>query len=129
MKKKNKKFTKKKVTVRKARVPAKQRKVVKKRAVQKTVKKAAMAKKAAPAKPIGRVTHFFSGIKVAIVKFKKPVKIGTAVRIAGATTDFAQTITSMQLDHAPVKVAKKGKSVGIKVGKRVREGDLVYVVK
>ena len=32
----------------------------------------------------------------------------------------------MQFDHEPVAVAKKGKQIGIKLKKRVREGDLVY---
>ncbi|MEK7180827.1 MAG: translation elongation factor-like protein [Patescibacteria group bacterium] len=77
-------------------------------------------------KPIGEVTHFYSNIEVAIVKFKKAVKPGIKVSFKGATTDFGETIKSMQYDHKPVVEAKKGQEVGIKVSKKVREGDLVF---
>jgi putative protease len=77
-------------------------------------------------KPIGRVTHFYGGIKVAVVKFSKATKKGATVRFRGATTDFKQKLASMQYDHKTVASAPKGKEVGIKVSKRVREGDKVY---
>jgi len=77
-------------------------------------------------KPIGVVTHFYGNISVAIVKFKTTVKVGTAVKFNGATTDFEETIKSMQFNHEPVSSAKKGQQIGIKVKKRVREGDSVY---
>jgi putative protease len=78
-------------------------------------------------KPIGEITHYFSDIKVAVIKLKMPLKIGTKIRIVGGEeTDFNQEIKSMQIDHKPVKLAKKGKSVGIKVKEKVREGYKVY---
>ena len=77
-------------------------------------------------KPIGTVTHFYGDISVAIVKFKRIFKIGEKVNFKGATTDFKETVKSMQYDHKPVKVAKKGQEVGIKVGDKVREGDFVF---
>lgn len=86
-------------------------------------KKAAPAKKA---KPIGKVTHYYTHIKVAIVKFKTNVRAGTELYFKGATTDFTEAAKSMQFDHEPVTIAKKGKQIGIKLKKRVREGDLVY---
>ncbi len=81
-----------------------------------------------PIKPIGKVTHYFPHIKVGIVKFSLAVKVGVIVRFEGATTDFSQPIESMQFNHKQVKVALKGKQMGLKVKKRVREGDLVYLV-
>ncbi|MDP3948970.1 MAG: translation elongation factor-like protein [bacterium] len=77
-------------------------------------------------KPIGAVTHFYGDISVAIVKFKRIFKVGEKVNFKGATTDFKETVKSMQYDHKPVKVAKKGQEVGIKVGDKVREGDEVF---
>jgi hypothetical protein len=98
-----------------------------KKAVRKATPKAApKGKKAAVLKPIGKVTHFFREIKVAIVKFSKPVKKGTTVRFRGATTDFAQKLESLQYEHKVIATAPKGKQIGIKVKKRVREGDKVY---
>jgi hypothetical protein len=99
----------------------------KKKLVKKKVKKAPkVAKAPKPIKPIGVVTHFYTGIKVAIVKFKKSVRAGTELHFKGATTDFKEVTKSMQLDHEAVKVAPKGKQIGVKIKKRVREGDQVY---
>lgn len=101
------------------------KKIVKKS--KKVVKKVAKpVKKVKQAKPIGVVTHFYGGIKVAIVKFKKPMKKGAAIKIKGATTDFEQKIVSMQYDHVDIAVAKKGQEVGMKVSKKVRDGDEIF---
>jgi hypothetical protein len=105
----------------------KAKKVVKKKKAAKK-KKSAPKKKPAPRgeKPIGKVTHFYNDIRVAIVKFNKKVPVGTALQFKGATTDFLDTPKSMQYDHKPIAAAPKGKQIGIKVKKRVREGDLVF---
>ncbi|HUC01442.1 MAG TPA: translation elongation factor-like protein [Candidatus Paceibacterota bacterium] len=103
------------------------KKAAKKKAASK--RRSAAKRKAAPVKkvkPIGRVTHYYTHIKVAIVKFNTNVKAGTSLYFKGATTDFTEAAKSMQFDHVPVAVAKKGKQIGIKLKKRVREGDGVY---
>ena len=99
-----------------------------KKAAKRPRRKAAK-KKSAPKKPkpIGVVTHFYNEISVAIVKFNKKVPAGVALYFKGATTDFKDTAKSIQYDHKPIAAAPKGKEVGIKAKKRVREGDLVYV--
>ena len=103
----------------------KAKKVIKKVSPRKSLPAGRQARKSA-LKPIGVVTHFYGKIKVAIIKFKQPVKVGAEIAIRGATTDFKQVIASMQYDHKPLKVAKKGKEVGIKVKKKVHEGDRVF---
>ena len=80
-------------------------------------------------KPIGVVKHFFGKIKVAIIRFAKTVPVGATIEVRGATTNFRFTIDSMQFDHKPVKHAKPKKLIGIKVPKRVREGDNVFLSK
>jgi putative protease len=85
-----------------------------------------MPKKSSEPKPIGTVTHFYGNLEVAIVKFNKGVAVGERVKFKGATTDFEEAIKSMQYDHQAIESAKKGQEVGIKVGDKVREGDLVY---
>src|SRR3989344_5577409 len=77
-------------------------------------------------KRVGYVTHYYSGIGVAIVRFDGPVSVGESVRFHGATTDFSQAVDSMQYDHKDIASAAKGKEVGIKVKNKVREGDGVY---
>ncbi len=105
------------------------KKVIKKK---KIALKAKLKKKVSPAvkklKPIGKVTHYYAHIKVAIVKFNTKVKVGTELYFKGATTDFKEVSKSMQLDHEPVAAAMPKKQIGIKLKKRVREGDLVYKV-
>lgn len=85
-------------------------------------------KPAKEAKPIGEVTHYFGGISVAIIKFKKTVEVGEIIKLKGANTDFEQKIDSMQYEHQDIKSAKKGQEVGIKVTEKVREGDMVYPI-
>jgi len=70
-------------------------------------------KKSTIPKPIGKVTHYYGGIGVAVIKFSKPVKAGAVVAFRGATTDFEQPLASMQYDHKEVKAAVKGKEVGV----------------
>lgn len=78
-------------------------------------------------KPAGEVTHYYSGIEVAIIKFDKPISVGQKITIQGATTDFSQEIKSMQYDHKDIQSAKAGQEMGIKVKDKVREGDKVYL--
>lgn len=78
-------------------------------------------------KPIGQVTHYFSNIEVAVINLSAPLKAGDKIRITGGeATDFEQKVESMQVDHKPVKSAKKGDSVGMKVAEQVRDGYKVY---
>jgi hypothetical protein len=107
---------------------AKPRRVVKKKIVKKSnpTKRGSFSK---AGKAIGVVTHYYGDIGVGIVRFKKTVLVGITVEFCGATTDFTQTIASMQYDHASIQRASKGKEIGIKVKKRVREGDEVFEIK
>ena len=77
---------------------------------------------------IGKIAHFFSKINVAVVELTAPINVGDKIRVMGPTTDFEQTVDSMQIEHENVKTAKKGQSVGLKVKDRVRENDTVYKV-
>jgi putative protease len=77
---------------------------------------------------VGKITHFFSKISVAVVDLTATLSVGDHIRIQGPTTDFEQTVDSMQIEHENVKSAKKGQSVGLQVKERVRENDTVYKV-
>ena len=80
-------------------------------------------------KPIAKVTHYFSNIKVAVVKLLAPLSVGDKVRITGGEdTDFKQTVKSIESEHKKVKKSKKGAEVGIKVDKKVREGYRVFKI-
>jgi len=77
---------------------------------------------------IGKISHYFSKIEVAIVDLTAPLSVGDRITMKGVTTDFEQTVESMQIEHENVKSAKAGDSIGLKVKERVREGDIVYKI-
>lgn len=79
-------------------------------------------------KEIGKVVGYYDHVKVIAIELTGPVKLGDKIQVKGATTDFTQKIGSMQIEHEPVKSAKKGDSVGIKVSERARKNDKVYKV-
>ena len=88
-----------------------------------------MPKEKEEGKLIGKVTHYFSNIEVAVVDLTAPLKQGDTIRIVGGQeTDFEQEVSSIQVDHKEVKSAKKGDSVGMKVDEKVHEGYKVYKV-
>lgn len=75
---------------------------------------------------IGRVTHFFSKISVAVIELTTPLSIGDTIVFKGPNTDFEQVVDSMQIEHENVEKAEAGQSIGLKVTQRVRETDSVY---
>jgi putative protease len=77
-------------------------------------------------KQIGKITHFFSKIGVAVVELTGTVKVGDTILIKGAHTEFEQTIDSMQIEHESIQEAGKGQSVGLKVDQKVHENDAVF---
>ena len=79
-------------------------------------------------KPIGKVTHYFDKIGVAIIELSGGLKVGDKIKIEGGKNEFDQTVEEMQVDHKPVDAAKAGDAVGIKVKEKIREGALVLKV-
>lgn len=79
-------------------------------------------------KLIGKVTHYFGNIGVAVIELSGGLKAGETIRIIGGDTDFEQEVDSMEVDHKKVSSAKKGDGVGLKVSQKVHEGYKVYKV-
>jgi len=132
LKKKAVKKTAKKKTVKKAvkkitakKGPAK-RKSIKKSPAKK--KPAILKVKKSKDKIIGTITHYFPHVRAAVIKLKAPLSVGETIKIKGHTTDFTQTISSLQIDRVPVNSAKIGQEIGLLVNSRVRQHDLVYKV-
>lgn len=75
---------------------------------------------------VGRITHFFSKIDVAVIELKAALSVGDTIAIKGPTTDFEQPVDSMQIEHKNVQRAEPGQSIGLKVLQRVRETDVVF---
>ena len=79
-------------------------------------------------KLIGKITHYFGNIGVAVIELTDSLKIGDTIRIVGGETDFEQVVDSMEVDHQKVEKAKKGDGIGLKISQKVREGYKVYKV-
>jgi len=74
---------------------------------------------------IGKVTHYYTKIGVAIIELTDTLKVGETIHIQGATTDFEQPVESMQIEHESIDEAKAGDVIGLKIKEKVREGDIV----
>jgi putative protease len=78
---------------------------------------------------IGVVTHYFGKISVAAIKMTDgELHVGDTIHVKGHTSDFSQTVDSMQVEHASVDVARPGDEVGMKVADHAREHDEVFKV-
>lgn len=75
---------------------------------------------------IGKITHYFSHVKAAVIELSGSLKVGDKILIKGHTTKLEQTVKSMQSNNTDVTEAGGGKVVGIKVKNRVRHNDIVY---
>lgn len=131
-----------KALVRKKAVPkkavAKKKTAAKSRAAPKAMAKrkpAVIPPPAAPAAPpgmerIGVVTHYYNHLSVAILKLEKGIlRVGDHIHIKGHTSDFAQPVDSMEIDHVHVNEAGPGQSFGLRVREHAREHDVVYKAK
>jgi putative protease len=69
---------------------------------------------------IGEVVKFFAKPSVAAVKITQgELKVGDTVKFTGHTTDFEDSIQSMEINNASVEKAVAGDYIGIKVADRV----------
>ena len=78
---------------------------------------------------VAKVEDYFAHIGVVALKVTaEGIHVGDVLHFKGHTTDLIAEVGSMQIDREPVKEAKVGDSVGIKVPDRVRSHDKVYKV-
>ncbi|OIO45555.1 MAG: hypothetical protein COY72_00450 [Candidatus Nealsonbacteria bacterium CG_4_10_14_0_8_um_filter_35_10] len=77
-------------------------------------------------KLIGKITHYFGKIGVAVIKLEDTLKVGDTIKIVGGGAEFTQTVESMQIEHEQIQEAKTGESIGLKVLQKVKEGYKVY---
>jgi len=82
-----------------------------------------------PEEKIVTVVKFFAKPSVAAIEVTDGVlSVGDKIKIKGHTTDFEDTIASIQEDNNPIEKAAPGQVIGIKVKDRVREHDVVYKI-
>jgi hypothetical protein len=77
---------------------------------------------------VGVVTHYFGHINVAAIALEDELRAGDQIHIVGHTSDFTETVESMQLEHEKVSVGKRGDEIAINVVEHAREHDEVFKV-
>jgi translation elongation factor EF-1alpha len=78
---------------------------------------------------IGEVIKFFSKPSVAAIKITAGnLSVGETIKFVGHTTDFSETVESMEVNNQKIDKAAAGDFIGLKVKDRVREGDEVFKV-
>jgi putative protease len=78
-------------------------------------------------KLVGKVTHYYGKIGVAVVELEDELKVGDKISIEGKKTNIQQIVESMEIEHQKVQSASKT-SIGLKTVDKVREGDLIYKI-
>jgi len=79
-------------------------------------------------KKIGKVTHYYDKIGVAVIDLTQGLKVGDNIKFVHKDNEFTQAVDSLQIDHKSVKSVKKGDSLGLKVDQPVKTGAEVYKI-
>ncbi len=77
---------------------------------------------------VGKVTHFYGKISVAVIELSADLKIGDKIKFKRGEEEFEQTVDSMQIEHEAVQEAKKGQAIGMKTVQPVHEGAEVFKI-
>jgi len=77
-------------------------------------------------KQIGKVIHWYDKASVAVLSLTAPLAVGDNIKIVGGSSEFEEAVSSMQVDHKPMKSVKKGEEVAVKLSQRAKEGSLIY---
>ena len=76
---------------------------------------------------IGTVTHYFNGPRVAVIKLTDgQLAVGDEIHIVGHTTDFTERVSSMEVEHKKIDMAKAGDEIAVQVVERARPHDQVF---
>jgi putative protease len=76
---------------------------------------------------VGTVVGYYAKIGVAAVRLSDgALQVGDRIRIHGHTTDFEQTVESLQLEHRAIERAERGTEAALKVRERVRLHDQIF---
>ncbi|OGM12420.1 hypothetical protein A2Z22_04575 [Candidatus Woesebacteria bacterium RBG_16_34_12] len=78
---------------------------------------------------IGKVTHYYDKIQVAIIELDSNLATGEKIKfVRGGEDLFEQDVDSIQIEHEKIDKAKKGDVIGLKVSQELREGAEVYKI-
>ena len=75
---------------------------------------------------VGKITHFYNHINVAVLDLTGELKVGDIIHILGHITDFEQRVASLEIEHKKVQSVSAGMDVALQVEEPVRNGDCVF---
>ena len=77
---------------------------------------------------IGKGVHYFTNLGVGTFKVEgHQLKVGDKILITGKTTGVLESeVQEIQVDGKPVPKAKKGETIALKTGERIRPSDKLY---
>ena len=79
-------------------------------------------------KRIGKVTHFYTHLCVAVLELTEELNLGDEIHILGHITDLVQPIDSLEIEHKKVSSAPPGIEIALKVDDFVRKGDELFKI-
>jgi len=78
---------------------------------------------------VGKVTHFYDKIGVAILELSSDLSVGDRIKfVRGGEELFEQNVSSIQIEHKQIDTAKAGQTIGLKTEQEVKEGAEVYKI-
>jgi putative protease len=81
-----------------------------------------------PENQVGKVTHYFDRISVAVLQLTDKLRAGDMVHFLGHSTDFKQEVASLQIEHQNVSEANPGQDAALKVSQKVHPNDAVFKI-
>ena len=79
-------------------------------------------------KEVGKITHWYDKLGVAVVKLSGALKVGDKIKVKKGGEEVEDAVSSMQLEHEDIKAGKKGQEVAIKLSQKAKEGACVCVI-
>lgn len=77
---------------------------------------------------VGKITHYYNKIGVAVVKVSSSIMLGDKIKIVGHDNEASQIVKSMQIEGKAIEKAAPGDSIGLKVDGEVKDNDEVYKI-
>lgn len=79
-------------------------------------------------KLIGKITHFYPKISVAVVELEDTLNVGDKISIERGEETFEQVVDSMQIEHENIQTAEAGQAIGLRTKEKTKEGAQVFKV-
>jgi putative protease len=78
---------------------------------------------------VGKVTHFYDKIGVAIIELTGTLSVGDKIRfVRGGEDLFTQVVDSIQVEHKKLDSADSGDVIGLKTNEAAKTGSEVFKV-